>query len=67
MKVANTREGTVGRDTLSQDLGPLYRLQGCGGLDRQHHLEIFCHPTKVLIKTSEMERHIGFAECGHST
>jgi hypothetical protein len=26
--------------------------------DRQCHLEIFCHSTKVVIKTSEMARHI---------
>ncbi len=56
--MANTREGNVGRHTLSQDLGPLHRLQGCGGVDRQCNLEVFCHSTQVVIKTSEMARHI---------
>ncbi len=50
----------MGHDTLSQDLGPLHRLQGCGGLDRQCHLEILCNSTKVVIEISEMARHIGF-------
>jgi hypothetical protein len=26
-----------------------------------------CHSTKVVIKTNEMARHIGFVQCGHST
>jgi hypothetical protein len=30
LKVANTWKGNVGHDT-PQDLGPLHRLQGCGG------------------------------------
>jgi hypothetical protein len=63
--VANTREGNVGRHTLSQDLGPLYRFQGCGGVNRQCDLEIFCHSTEVVIKTSKMARHIGIVQCGH--
>ncbi len=58
--MVNTREGNVGCDTLSQDLGPLHRLQGCGGLDRQCHLEIPYNSTKVVIETSKMARHIGF-------
>jgi hypothetical protein len=40
----------VGHDTLSQDLGPLHRLQGCGGVDRQCDLEVLCHLTKVSSK-----------------
>jgi len=55
----------VGRDTFSQDLGPLHRFQGCGGVDQQCDLEVLCHPTKVVIKTSEMARHIGLVQCGH--
>jgi hypothetical protein len=50
---------------LSQDLGPLYRFQGCGGVNRQCDLEIFCHSTEVVIKTSKMARHIGIVQCGH--
>ncbi len=65
MKVANTREGNVGRHTLSQDLGPLYRLQGCGSVDRQCDLEVLCHSTQVVIKTSKMARHISIIQCGH--
>jgi hypothetical protein len=30
-------------------------------------LEIFLHSTKVVIKTSEMAKHIGLVQCGHST
>jgi hypothetical protein len=63
--VANTREGNVGGHTLSQDLGPLHRLQGCGGVDRQCDLEVLCHSTQVVIKTSEMTRHIGIVQWGH--
>ncbi len=55
----------MGHDTLSQDLGPLHRLQGCGGVDRQCDLEVLCHLTKVVIKTSEMAKHIGLVQCGH--
>jgi hypothetical protein len=64
--VANTGEGNVGLHTLSQDLGPLHRLQGCGGVDRQCDLEVLCHSTQVVIKTSEMTRHIDIIQCGHS-
>jgi len=64
--VANTRERNVGHNTLSQDLGPLYRLQRCGGVDRQRDLEVLCHSTQVVIKISEMVRHIGIVQCGHS-
>jgi hypothetical protein len=67
VKVANTREGNVGRHTLSQNLGPLYRLQGCGGVDRQCDFEIFCHSTQVVIKTSEMAKHIDIVQCEHPT
>jgi hypothetical protein len=56
----------VGRDTLSQNLGPLHRLQGCGGVDRQCDLEILRHSAKIVIKTSEMARHFGLVQCGHS-
>jgi hypothetical protein len=63
--VANTREGNVGGHTLSQDLGPLHRLQGCGGLDRQCDFEVLCHSTQVVIKTNEMLKHIGIVQCGH--
>ncbi len=66
-RVANTKEGNVGHDTLSQDLGPLHRLQGCGGLDWQRHFDVLCNSTKVVIKTSEMAKHIGFVQCGHLT
>jgi len=51
---------------VSQDLGPLHRLQGCGGVNRQCDLEVFWHPTKVVMKTSEMARHIGLVQWGHS-
>ncbi len=61
-----THEKDVGRDTLLQDLGPLHKLQGCGGVDRQCDLEVLCHLTKVVMKTSEMARHIGLVQCGHS-
>ncbi len=50
-----------------RDLGPLHRLQRCGGVDRQCDLEVFCHSTQVVIKTSEMARHIGIVQCGHPT
>ncbi len=66
-KVANTWEGNVGHHTLSQDLGPLHRFQRCGGVDRQCYLEVLCHSTQVVIKTSEMATHIGLVQCGHST
>jgi len=33
MKVATHEKGNVGCDTLPQDLGPLHRFQGCGGVD----------------------------------
>ncbi len=65
--MANTQEGNVGHHILSQDLGSLHRLQGCGGVDRQCDLEVLCHPTQVVIKISEMARHIGIVQCGHST
>jgi hypothetical protein len=45
--------------------GLLHRLQGCGGVDRQCDLEVFCHSTEVVIKISEMARHIGIVQCGH--
>ncbi len=38
-------------------LKTLHTLQRCG-VDRQCHLEIFCHSTKIVIKTNEMARHI---------
>ncbi len=63
--MANTREGNVGGDTLPQNLGPLHRLQRCGGVDRQCDLVVLCHSTKVVIKTSKMAKHIGFVQCGH--
>ncbi len=66
-KVANRWKGNVGRNTLFQDLEPLHRLQRCGGVDRQCCLEILCHSTKVVIKVSEMARHISLVQCGHST
>ncbi len=49
----------MGDHTLSQNLGPLHRLQRCGGVDQQCNIEILCHSTKVVIKTNEMARHIG--------
>jgi hypothetical protein len=39
---------------------------GSKDVDLQCHLEILCHLTKVVIKMSEMARHIGFVQCGHS-
>ncbi len=66
-KVANTWKRNVGCHTLSQDLRALHRLQRCGGVDQQCYLEIFCHSTQVVIKTSEMARHIRLVQCGHST
>jgi hypothetical protein len=64
MKV-NTRERDVSGHTLSQDLGPLHRLQGCGGVDRQCDFEVLFHSTQVVIKTSKVARHISFVQCGH--
>jgi hypothetical protein len=58
---------SVSSHTLSEDLGPLHRLQRCGGVDRQCDLEVFCHLTKVVLKASEMARHIGLVQCGYST
>jgi hypothetical protein len=63
--VANTRERNVGDHTLSQYLGPLHRLQGCGGVDQQCDLEVLCDSTQVVIKTSKVVRHIGLVQCGH--
>ncbi len=57
----------MGRHTLSQDLGPLHRLQGCGGVDQQCDLDVLCHSTQVVIKTNEMARHISIVQCGHLT
>ncbi len=57
----------MGRNTLSQDLGPLHRLRRCGGVDRQCYLEVLRHSTQVVIKTSDMARHIGLVQCGHLT
>ncbi len=57
----------MGRDTLPQDLGPLHRLQRCGSVDRQCHLEVLCHSTEVVIETSEMAKHVGFVQCEHLT
>ncbi len=42
-------------------------LQRCGSVDRQCYLEILCHSTQVVIKTSEMARRIGLVQCGLST
>ncbi len=66
-KATNSWKGNVRHDTLFQDLGPLHRLQRCGGVDQQFHLEILHNSTKVVIKTSEMARHISLVQCGHST
>jgi hypothetical protein len=63
--VANTRERNVGGHTLPQDLGPLHRLQRCGGVDRQCDLEILRHSTQAIIETSKVARHIGLVQCGH--
>jgi hypothetical protein len=52
--VANTRKGNVGGHTLSQDLGPLHRLQGCGGVDQQCDFEVLFHSTQVVIETSKV-------------
>jgi len=38
-----------------------------GGVDRQCDLEVLCHSTHVVLKTSEMARHIGFVQCEYST
>jgi hypothetical protein len=65
MKVVNTRERNVGGHTLSQDLGPLHRLQRRGGVDRQCDFEILRHSTQVVIKISKVARHIGLVQCGH--
>ncbi len=65
--MANTRKGNVGGHTLSQNLGPLHRLQGCGGVDQQCDLEVFCHSTQVVIQTSKVVRHLGIVQCGHPT
>jgi len=57
----------VGSHTLSQNLGPLHRLQRCDGVDRQRDLEVLCHSTQVVLKASEMAKHIGLVQCGHLT
>jgi hypothetical protein len=57
----------VGGHTLFQDLGPLHRLQRCGGVDRQCDLEVLCHSTQVVLKTSKVARHIDIVQCGHPT
>ncbi len=44
-----------------------FKTSRCGGVDWQFHLEIFHNSTKVVIKTSEMVKHIGLVQCGHST
>jgi len=62
--VANTRKRDVGGHTLFEDLGPLHRLQRCGGVDRQCDLEVLRNSTQVVIKTSKVARHIGFVQCG---
>jgi hypothetical protein len=51
----------------SQNLGPLLRLQRCGGVDQQCDLEVFCHLTQVVFKAIEMVRHIGLVQCRYST
>jgi len=63
----HTWEGNVGGHTLPQDLGPLHRLQRCGNVDRQCDLEVLCHSTQVVLKASEMVRHISLVQCRHST
>jgi hypothetical protein len=50
---------------LPQKLGPLYRLQRCGGVDQQCHLEILCNSTKVVIETNEMARHMFNVDIRH--
>jgi hypothetical protein len=64
-KVASTWKRDVGCHTLFQDLGPLHKLQGCGGVDRQCDLEVVCNSTQVVIKTNKMARHIGIVQCGY--
>ncbi len=60
--MANTREGNVGGHTLSQDLGPLHRIQRCGGVDRQCDLEVLRDSTQVVFKTTKVARHIGLVQ-----
>jgi hypothetical protein len=36
-------------------------------VDGQGHLEILHNPTEIIIKTSEMARHIGLVQCEHFT
>jgi hypothetical protein len=48
-------------------LGAIHRLQKCGGVDRQCDLEVLSHSTQVVLKTSEMAKHIGLVQCGHLT
>ncbi len=55
----------MGGHILSQNLGPLNRLQRCGGVDRQCGLEVLRNSTQVVIETSKVARHIGFVQCGH--
>jgi hypothetical protein len=57
----------VGGHTLPQDLGPLHKLQRCGNVDQQCDLEVLCHSTQVVLKASEMARHIGLVQCGYLT
>jgi hypothetical protein len=56
----------VGGHTLSQDLGPLHRLQRRSGVDRQCDLEVLRNSTQVVIETSKVARHIDLVQCGHS-
>jgi hypothetical protein len=51
--------------TLSQDLGPLHRLQRCGGVDGQCDFEVLYNSTQVVIETSKVAKHVGFVQCGH--
>ncbi len=57
----------MGGHTLFQNLRPLHKFQGHGGVDRQCDLEVFRHPTQVVIQTSKVTRHIGIVQCGHLT
>ncbi len=63
--MANPREGNVSGHTLPQNLGPLHRLQRCGGVDQQCDLEVFLNSTKVVIEASKVTRHIGLVQCRH--
>jgi hypothetical protein len=50
----------VGHDTLSQDLGPLHRLQRCGGVDDSVTLKYFATQPKLSSKQVRWQDTLAF-------